>query len=101
MSQPNKIPSKGKQSSIITASMSLCVSPETLEKFQKAIEAYDNFEMNKSKENYDKLEIELLVVMFEASKLRNEETIRQKERLMSQKKGTIDDVINSFFPTGE
>jgi hypothetical protein len=102
MSDPNKILShKGKQSSIITASMSICVSPDTLDELYELINAYDTFKSYKSIENFNRLELKLLRVLFDASKMKNEETLRQKEQSISPKKGTIEDVINSFFPTGE
>lgn len=102
MSNPNKIlTSKSTQSSITTAAMSLCVSTETLDELSELISAYQTFKSYKSIENFNRLELKLLRVLFDANKMKNEETIRQKEQSISQKKGTIDDIIHSFFPTGE
>lgn len=89
---------KRKQSSITTAAMSICVSPDALDSMIDLLSRYNDFLKNKNHDNYLALMCSMREFMLQAKILRSQEEIREMQQSVSQKNGTIDDIIHSFFP---
>jgi hypothetical protein len=89
---------KRKQSSITTAAMSICVTPDALDSMMDVISAYNEFLKDKNETNYRNLVVSLHEMMLKAKIMRSEEELRLIKSSDLAKNGTIDDIIHAFFP---
>lgn len=92
---------KRKQSSITTASMSLCVSPEAIELTMELMNAYDKYLKDNNETNSYLLAKAMQELVLRITIMRSEEQLRRIKQSEIPKNGTIDDIIYSFFPQME